>query len=78
MLDGAAMSGFPIAQFHFELMYPILGRLEFLDLGAQAVLVGQAFIQLSDLFTEDADFLLQDVASLLGGLRDLFGSVEFS
>ena len=77
LLDGAAMGGFPIAQFDFELMHAILGRLEFLDLGAQAVLVSQAFIQLSDLFTEDTDLFLQDVASLLGGSTGLQGISNF-
>jgi len=77
LLDGVAMGGLSITEFHFQLMDAVLGRLQLFDLGAQSVSIRQAFIQLSDLFAEDPDFLLQDLAGLLGGVRDLLGCVEF-
>ena len=54
-----------------------MGCFELLDLGPQAVAVGEALVELGDLVTEDPNFLFQDLTSLFGGLRDLLGGSEF-
>ena len=77
MLDGAAMSGFPITQFDLQLVDTTAHRLQLFDLGAKAFSGREPFVELGDLVTEDADLFLQDVASLLSRLAGLLRTTEF-
>ena len=77
LLDGAAMGGLSITQFDFQLVDTASHRLQLFDLSAKAFSGGEAFVELSDLFPEDADFLLQDFAGLFGRLTRLLRRTEF-
>jgi len=66
LLDRAAMDGFPITQLDLQLMHTVSGRLQLLHLGAEPLSLGEAFVELGDLVTQDADFFLLNLAGLLG------------
>ena len=74
LLDGAAMGGLAITQFNFQMVDAVLGRFQLLHLGAEPISIGQALVELGDLFTEDADFFFQNFAGLFSALRGLVGS----
>ena len=67
LLNRTAMGRFAITQFNLQLMDAVLSRLELLHLGTEPLLVSEAFVELSDLFTQDTDFFFQDLAGLLRG-----------
>ena len=77
LLNGAAMGGLAITQFDFQLMHATSHRLQLFYLGAKALSGGEAFIQLGDLFTQDADFFFLELAGLLGSLTGLLRTPEF-
>ena len=71
------MGGLSITQFDFQLVDTASHRLQLFYLSAKAFSGGEAFVELSDLFPEDADFLLQDFAGLFGRLTSLLRRTEF-
>ena len=77
LLNGAAMGGLAVTQFDLQLMHATSHRLQLFYLGAKALSGGEAFIQLGDLFTQDADFFFLELAGLLGSLTGLLRTPEF-
>ncbi len=71
------MGRLPITLFDFQLMHSTSHRLQLFYLGAKAFSGREIFIELSDLFTQDADFLLQNFACLFSCLTGLLGPPEF-
>ena len=58
LLDGAAMSGFAIAELDFQLVDVLLGRFKLLLLGAAPIPFGQALVELGNMVSEDPDLFL--------------------
>jgi hypothetical protein len=77
LLDRAAMDSFPIAQFDLQLMHTVSGRFQLLHLGAELVPVGEPFVELGDLVSQNPDFFFQDLLGLFGSLTGLLSPVEF-
>ncbi len=77
LLDDAAMGSFPVAQLDLQLMDAGLCRPQLLNLGPEAVPVGKTFVELSDVLPQHSDFLLHDLAGLVGGPTGLLGASEF-
>jgi hypothetical protein len=77
LLDRAAMDRFPIAQFDLQLMHPILHLRQLLHLSAQPVPIGKTFVELSDMVSQNPDFLFQDFLGLLSRSTGLLCFVKF-
>ena len=77
LLEGAPMGRFPITQFDLQLVDAGLCRFQLLDLGPESVSAGKVFVELGDLFAEDADFLLLNLAGLFGGPTGLQSILDF-
>src|SRR6185312_6719331 len=77
LLERVPMGRFAITELDLQLMHAVSGRFQLLHLGAELVAVGEAFVELRDLFAQDTDFLLQDFAGLFSRLTGLLGTPEF-
>jgi hypothetical protein len=77
LLEDAPMGGFSITQLDLQLMHTVSGRLQLLHLGAEPLSLGEAFVELGDLVTQDADFFLLNLAGLLGSPTGLQGIPNF-
>ncbi len=77
LLNRAAMGGFAIAQLHFQLVDPVLGRLELLDLSAEPISISQTLVELRDMLAQDSHFPFHDLPGLLGVPTSLLRPSEF-
>ena len=71
------MGGFPITQFHLQLMDAALHRFELLQAGSELVPIREAFVELGNMLPLHANFLLHHLARLLSGLTRLLGRLKF-
>ncbi len=77
LLDRGAMGGFPVAEFDFQLVDAVLGRLELLDLGTEPIPVGQSLVELRNVLAQDTHFPFQDLPGLHGVSTGLLRLPEF-
>jgi hypothetical protein len=77
LLERIPMGRLPITQFDFQLMDAVLNRFQLFHAGSDFIPVGEAFLELRDLFAQDADFLLLNLTGLLSGPTGLQGIPNF-
>jgi hypothetical protein len=66
LFECTPMGGFSITQLDLQLMDAGLCRFQLLDLSTESVSADKVFVKLGDLVAEDTDFLLLNLAGLLG------------
>src|SRR6478609_7242399 len=71
------MGRFAITEFDLQLMHAVSDQFQFLHARSDFIPVSQFLVQLRDLFAQDADFLLLNLAGLLSGPTDLQGIPNF-
>jgi len=76
LLDRSTMSRLPITQFDLQLMHTILHRGQLLQMGTEAIPIGEVLIELGNLVTQNPDFLFKYLLGVFGGLTSLLSPAK--
>ncbi len=71
------MGRLPITQFNFQLLDSVVHCLELLQLSPEPIAVGEAFVELRNLFTQNPDLFFLNLARLLSEPTGLQGIPDF-